>query len=99
MERAHEPDRVPRAVEEIRIAERDVRRAVLDLPADVLEHGGLRHDEEAAFVHRDDRAVTAEMQTAAARLDVPGEALAAVIDDARVARERRQRRAARHRKR
>src|SRR5262245_64897337 len=88
-------------IEEIRVAERYVARASGggDETADVLEHHVLRHDKEAAVVHRWDGAVQAMMETAAARLDVPRYDLGAVAAKSGVARQRRQGISARHRER
>ena len=73
----HRPDnrqRVARAVQEIGIAEGDVRGAGRCLLADVRQHDIARHDEEAARAHRGNGTMTAEVQAAAARLGLAGQA-------------------------
>ncbi len=80
--------RMCRAVEEIRVAERDVLRAGRDLLGDVGEHGLDRHDPHAALVDRHDRAVRAGMQAAARGLGVAREATLAADIEACVGRER-----------
>ena len=65
VERFDDPARVRRAVEEIGIAERDVRRALLHLRADVGEHDVDGDDAELAVVDRHDRAMAAAVLAAA----------------------------------
>src|SRR5262245_33717837 len=48
-------------VQEIRIAERDVLRPGINLSADVLEHDVNGHRSKPSLVHRNDRAVPAQM--------------------------------------
>jgi len=77
-------------VEEVGIAEGDVTGARRHLLPDV---GGDRvglHHEEAPVVHRRDGAVAAQVQAAAAGLDVAGHALAARREQMRVLLERHQ---------
>ena len=50
VQRADQPERMPGAVEEVGVAERDVSRAGGDEAADVAEHDVLRHDEESSVV-------------------------------------------------
>src|SRR5438309_7324221 len=85
-----------RAVQEVGVAEGDVRRPRLDLLADVREHDVPRHDEEAPAVDGRDRAVPAEMLAAAGRLDGARELEPAVLVDVRVLLQRRELRPARH---
>src|SRR3989442_2686575 len=85
-----------RAVQEVWVAEGDVRRPRLDLLADVREHDVPRHDEEAPAVDGRDRAVPAEMLAAAGRLDGARELEPAVLVDVRVLLQRRELRPARH---
>src|SRR2546428_773495 len=85
-----------RAVQEVWVAEGDVRRPRLDLLADVREHDVPRHDEEAPAVDGRDRAVSAEMLAAAGRLDGARELEPAVLVDVRVLLQRRELRPARH---
>jgi hypothetical protein len=59
---------MPRTVEEIRIAERDMPRAFPDLRADVIQHDVGRYDPELPLVDRNDRTVAAEIFTAAGGL-------------------------------
>ena len=68
MQRFNDAPRVRRAVEEIRIAERDVRGALLHLRADVGQHDVDGDDAELAVVDRDDRAMPAAMLAAARRI-------------------------------
>ena len=75
--RRDDPQAVGRAVEEVRVAERDVLGAGRDLLPDVGEDHLARHHPEAAVVHRDDGAVAAEVLAAAARLREPDGAGAA----------------------
>ena len=99
VERPGHGERVPRPVEEVGIAERDVGRPGHDLLADVRQHDVRRHDEEAAPVHGRDRAVPAEVLAAAARLDVRDQLVPPVALEPRVLLEGRQPRPARDRKR
>src|SRR5438093_3676481 len=85
-----------RAVQEVWVAEGDVRRPRLDLLADVREHDVPRHDEEAPAVDGRDRAVPAEMLAAAGRLDGARELEPAALVDVRVLLQRRELRPARH---
>src|SRR2546429_1164294 len=85
-----------RAVQEVGVAEGDVRRPRLDLLADVREHDVPWHDEEAPAVDGRDRAVPAEMLAAAGRLDGARELEPAVLVDVRVLLQRRELRPARH---
>src|SRR3989454_5695685 len=85
-----------RAVQEVWVAEGDVRRPRLDLLADVREHDVPRHDEEAPAVDGRDRAVPAEMLAAAGRLDGARELEPAVLVEVRVLLQRRELRPARH---
>src|SRR2546427_6074991 len=85
-----------RAVQEVWVAEGDVRRPRLDLLADVREHDVPRHDEEAPAVDGRDRAVPAEMLAAAGRLDGARELEPAVRVDVRVLLQRPELRPARH---
>src|SRR6266571_727089 len=79
-----------RAVQEVWVAEGDVRRPRLDLLADVREHDVPRHDEEAPAVDGRDRAVPAEMLAAAGRLDGARELEPAVLVEVRVLLQRRE---------
>ena len=85
--------RVAGAVQEVGVAEGDVTRARRDLRADVGQHHVRRHHEEPAAVDGHDRAVPAQVQAAAAGLDVGGGIGVAVVLVSRVPRRRRQRRA------
>ena len=60
----NEPQGVRWAVQEIRIAERNVLRASRYLLRDVGKHNIDRDDSEAALVHRNDWAMTAKMLAA-----------------------------------
>ena len=72
MERARDGNGVADAVEEVRVAERDVSGARGDLPSDV-RHDDLRgHYPEAPVVDGHNRAVTAAVLAAAARFGRPG---------------------------
>src|SRR5829696_1131447 len=83
----HQLARVPRAVEEVGIAEGDVPRALLNLSPDVLDYDRDGDDAEAAVVDRNDRTVPAAMLAAAARLGIAGNAPLAANLHRRVARE------------
>src|SRR5439155_22480778 len=85
-----------RAVQEVWVAEGDVRRPRLDLLADVREHDVPRHDEEAPAVDGRDRAVPAEMLAAAGRLDGARELEPPVLVEVPVPLQRRTPRRARH---
>src|SRR2546427_11964842 len=85
-----------RAVQEVWVAEGDVRRPRLDLLADVREHDVPRHDEEAPAVDGRDRAVSAEMLAAAGRLGGARGLEPPVLADVRVLLQRRELRPARH---
>src|SRR5437870_6083000 len=85
-----------RAVQEVWVAEGDVRRPRLDLLAEARGHDVARHDEEAPAVDGRDRAVPAEMLAAAGRLDGARELEPAVLVDVRVLLQRRELRPARH---
>ena len=91
MQRAHDPQRVRRAVEEIRIAEGNMLRAARDLLADVGEHDRGGDRAEMPLVHRHHRAMTAPVLAAAARLR-EGDGLFRAVrkHQPRVAFERRQ---------
>src|SRR5262249_4625065 len=79
------------AVQEIGIAEGDVRGPVARELPDVLERDLLRHDEEAAAIDRRNRTVQAEVQTPPARLHVADQRLRPVPVQVRVLLERGQR--------
>jgi hypothetical protein len=70
VELAQDRHHVPRSVQEVRIAERHVAGSGAHLRRNVGQHDWGRHDEEAPAVDRRDRAVAAEMQASAARLDI-----------------------------
>ncbi len=73
VQRVDDAHRVRRAVEEIGIAERDVRGAGGDLRGDVGEHDVRLHDAELPVVDRHDRTMPAQMPAAAARFGVADE--------------------------
>ena len=62
--------RMARAVEEVRVAKRDMRGPGRHLLADVCQHRRGGHDEKASVVDGHDRAVAAGVQAAARRLDI-----------------------------
>ena len=78
VERAHDAERVPDAVEEVGVAEGDVLRAGRDLLADVVEDDFALHDAKVSVIDRDDGAVPAAVFASAARLRVAGDALRAL---------------------
>ena len=87
----YHPCRVSRTVEEIRIAERDVRRTGRHLGSHVGHHHIDGHDPELALVHRHDRTVAAEVFAPPRRLSGTAHPSGAVGHlDARVGLERRQ---------
>ena len=92
VDRPGDGQRVPGAVQEVRVADRHVGRAGLDALADVGQDDVRRHDEEAPAVHRRDRAVPAQVLAAAARLDVPDQLVPPVPLEPRVLLEGGQRR-------
>ena len=98
VERARDRQRVPRPIQEIGIAEGDVRCARGHELAHVRQHDLRRHDEEAPAVDGRDGAVPALVFAAATRFDIAGELERPISLEMRVPLERRQRRAARHRK-
>ena len=87
----HQPLGMRRAIEKIRIAERNMLRAGRHLLADVGHHHLHRQDAELALVHRHHRAMAAQM-FAAARAFGEADDLAAALgrNQMRVARQRRQ---------
>ena len=94
VQRAGEPERMSRAVQEVGVAERDVACARRDLGPDVGHHHRFRHDAEAPLVHRHHRAVAAEMLAAAAAFGEARDALRAIgQDQLRIAGKRGQPRA------
>ena len=86
---ARDPKRVRRAIQEVRVAERDVPRARRGLPPDVFQHHVLRDREETAAVNGGDRAVQAAVLAAPARLRVPDQRFGAVAHQPRILPERR----------
>src|SRR2546428_1227308 len=88
--RADDAQRVAGSVQKIGVAECDVDRAGHDLPPDILQDDLRGHDEEAAFVHRHDGTMQAEMQAPAAGLDVANHVLRAGAFKMRVPLQRRQ---------
>jgi hypothetical protein len=75
MERAYDRQRVPPAVEEVGIAERDVPRAHLRQVLDIAQDDLRLHDADAPVVHGGDRAMPAPMHTPVAGLHVPDQPL------------------------
>ena len=74
MQPLYDLDRMARAVEEVRVAERDVLRARLDKVGDFcLDHITLHHA-ELALIHRHYRAMPTHVLTATCRLSVPDDA-------------------------
>src|SRR5580658_9734284 len=65
--------RMPDAVEKIRIAESDMRRARCHLPPNILEHDLARYNPEHSVIDRDNRAMAAKMFASSARLRVSRE--------------------------
>jgi len=79
------------AVQEVRVAERDVRCAGLDLLANVLEDDVGRDRAESSCVDRHHGAVAAQVLASAARFGKPGDAFGSVRPhEVRVARKLRQ---------
>ena len=70
-------ERVPRSVEEVRIAERDVLRASVNLLADIIQHDVALNHAERAVVHWHDRTVPAKMF--ASRASLPSSRQRAVL--------------------
>ena len=65
-------------------------RAFLDEAANIVKHGCFGHQHEPSFVDGDNRAVKAVVQASPAGLDVPNEALLAVVLQLGIAGERTQ---------
>ena len=97
MQRPGQPEPMRRAVEEIRVTEGNMRRPVPDLLRDVFQHHVHRDDAKASLVHRDHRAVPAQVLAAPAALDEAADAGGAVWQhQVGVAREFGQAAAVRH---
>src|SRR6266566_1847255 len=60
VQRLHDSDRMPNAIEKIRIPKRDVPRPARHLLPHVFEHNFALHHAKIAFVHRHNRTVTAQ---------------------------------------
>ena len=75
MERAHDRQRVPPAVEEVRVAERDVARSHPGQALNVAQHALRLHDPDAPVVDGGDRAMPAAMHAPVAGLHVPDQPL------------------------
>ena len=75
VQRAHDRQRVARAVEEVGVAERDVARAHGGEALDVAQDGLGLHDADAAVIDGGDRAVPAAMHAPVAGLHVADESL------------------------
>ena len=69
-QRLDHPERMPNAVEKVRVAKRDVLGAGRHLRADIRQDDVDRDDPKASVVNGDDRAVPAEVLAAAARFRV-----------------------------
>src|SRR4029077_8004133 len=67
--RANDAHGVPRTIQKIRVAKRNVRRAGMHLTPNVLEDDGFRDEEEAPVIDRHDRAMETVMETSATGLD------------------------------
>ena len=99
MHRFDNRKRVRRAIEKIRIAERDVLRARRHLPANIFEHDVALDHAKRAVVHRHDRAMPAKMLASARRFGRARDALlAAGHHHARIFRRLQHARAVRHKK-
>ena len=96
MQLARDAQRVRRTVEEIRIAEADVRGPARELLLDVGEHRFGGHGDELSSVDGHDGAMLAEVLAPARSLHRCNQLLAPVPGQFRVALERRQRRPRRH---
>ena len=70
VELLHQRDGVPRTVEEVRVAERDVPDPRRDLLPDVLKHDVALHDPERPAGHRDAGAMAPQVLAATGGLDV-----------------------------
>src|SRR5439155_11061470 len=75
---ARDPQRVRRAVEEVRIPEADVPCPRSDLLCDVRQYGFSRHRDEAAAIHGNDGAVPAEVLASLRGIDGGDQPLLAV---------------------
>ena len=80
MERLDELERVADAVEEVRIAERDVPRAGGDLPPHVFQHDVALNHAKAPAVDRHDRTMPAQVFAAAACFRVADRAPLAISE-------------------
>src|SRR5215471_17575708 len=63
-------NRVPGAVKEVRVSERDVASTRLHLPSDVLQDYFLLDNPKPSLVHRHNRAMTAQVLAATASLRI-----------------------------
>src|ERR1017187_7797360 len=68
---------VAHAIEKIRVSERDMLRAGRDLLTHIAKDNFTVHDTEDPVVHRNNRAMTAEMFTSTAGFGVPHGAMLA----------------------
>src|SRR5947209_18310177 len=70
MKRAHDLHGMRGAIEEIRVAERNMLRAGRHLAAYIFENDVTLHDAKCASIHRDHGTVTAQVLASTARLRV-----------------------------
>src|SRR6266849_2427566 len=77
--RANDAYGVPRPVQKIRVPKRNVRRACLHLPPNVLKDDGFRNEEEVPVIDRHDWAMETVMEATTTGLDVPDQPFRAVL--------------------
>src|SRR5690349_9099518 len=98
VKRLDDANRMCGAVEEIRIAERDVLGAGRHLPPYVLEYDLRLHDPKMAVVHGNHRAVPAQMFAAAAGFRITSAPGISIYAKLRIAAQWRQRGSVRYEK-
>ena len=74
VQRARQPEGMGGTIEEVRVAEGNMGCPFSDLLPDVCHHHVYRDDTELSLVHRDHRAVPAQVLAAPAALGKPGDA-------------------------
>src|SRR6516165_11939059 len=84
---------VSRTIQEVGIAKRDVRGPRADVPANVFQDDVLRNDEEPSAINGRDRTMRTQVTASTARLDVADHPAFALVFEAGILFERRQRRA------
>ena len=73
--RANDAQGMPRPVQKIRVAKRDVGRACLHLTSNVLQDDGFRDEKKASVIDRHDWAMETVMEASTAGLGVSDQSL------------------------